>query len=251
MMSPPEEIGEAEPYNADEKATWFDVDSFSNFGLELPDPVKIAKSPKITPEEFVRVPMRYVCYLDHQGNIHFLRPTRKDRRIGELTISMNAENEINVGIDVNRIKINNTPDAIYSGNDDKFYFRDLRRTYAMFPGFGEAINERRDDVVADFLATGVVRFVGDFDINVIGHRNLLRMRAATDKIHSLSPEEMSRISPYITSLFSDELSYDNRKKTIVVESNRGLGLVLAALEERVYRTSITMHRVIAASVTPI
>lgn len=143
------------------------------------------------------------------------------------------------------ITINNIPDAIYSQEEDRLYFRKLESITGIFKGIDQLYKEATKEEIEGFLGNDFISLYNDYSEEDVKKANRKRIALALKTLSSLDEDDRESIFKYIEE-YCPELEKEDNKFKIGTEDE--LKLLLYGIEQRFYTTSVTKEKRIANSV---
>ena len=138
-------------------------------------------------------------------------------------------------------------DCYYVKNIDKSYFRNLNAITSIFDGINILYREATNQEVEDFLGMEMINVADGFTKDDVKTANRRRIKEATERYRSFSPEQKAKIPSYI-SKYCPHI-YDEANHQFNVNDENALTDLLNVLNQRYYTTEIDDEKRLANSVT--
>lgn len=140
-------------------------------------------------------------------------------------------------------------DCYYIKDTDKLYFRNLNAITSIFEGINILYREATNQEVEDFLCMDMINVADGFCKDDVKTANRRRIKEATERYRSFSPEQKDKIPSYI-SKYCPHI-YNEATGQFDVNDENGLTDLLNVLNQRYYTTEIDNEKRLANSVTKI
>lgn len=144
--------------------------------------------------------------------------------------------DIEIKEERNQIIINDYPDAIYSIDEDKLYFKKLENIGSIFKGIVELYREATNDEIEKFLHSDFVNTSANFFAKDVKVSNRKRIALVSDALDRLPKDEKRKIITY-TRKYCPHLSY--KKDRFQISSDKELKDLLYGIQEKYFTTEIT------------
>ena len=138
-------------------------------------------------------------------------------------------------------------DCYYKRNADKLYFKNLNAITSIFDGINILYREATNQEVEEFLEMDMINVADGFSKDDVKTANRRRIKEATERYHSFSPEQKAKIPSYI-SKYCPHI-YDEAAGKFNVNDENNLTDLLNVLNQRYYTTEIDDEKRLANSVT--
>ncbi len=138
-------------------------------------------------------------------------------------------------------------DCYYKRNADKLYFKNLNAITSIFDGINILYREATNQEVEEFLEMDMINVADGFSKDDVKTANRRRIKEATERYQSFSPEQKAKIPSYI-SKYCPHI-YDEGTKKFNVNDESNLTDLLNVLNQRYYTTEIDDEKRLANSVT--
>ena len=234
-----------EPTNVLDEEQWFFVDKFSKTNYCL----KLLNDNSINSVDFVEInkvnPERMDYLIAYQNGVDFYF-----QRIFKYTVIRNKK-FVHIGDDVeikeekNAIELSDVPDAIYSKNEDRLYFRKLETIAPIFRGIDELYREATEEEVENFLGNKFIKLQDGFSAVQVKKSNRKRIAMAMDTLNKFNKKQKKMIFEYTNDYFPD-LKFDG--KSFEVSNEEDLKNLLYGIEQRFYTTPVTKEKRCASAV---
>ncbi len=147
----------------------------------------------------------------------------------------------------NVLVIKEGADCYYIKDTDKLYFRNLNAITSIFDGINILYREATNQEVEEFFNMEMINVSDGFTKDDVKTANRRRIKEATERYSSFSPEQKARIPSYISKycphIFNEATSQFN------VNDENSLTDLLNVLNQRYYTTEIDDEKRLANSVT--
>lgn len=143
------------------------------------------------------------------------------------------------------ITLNEWPDAIYAGEEDRLYFRKLTSVTKIFTNIDQLYREATEDETKSFLDRNFITLKSDFSSEQVKTANRKRIALAEDTLSCLEQSEQEEIFSYIGEYCPDLKCADG---SFEVENEVDLKMLLFGIEQRFYTTPVGNEKRIANSV---
>ena len=143
--------------------------------------------------------------------------------------------------------IKSDADCFYKKNADKLYFKNLNAITSIFDGINILYREATNQEVEEFLEMEMINVADGFTKDDVKTANRRRIKEATERYHSFSPEQKAKIPSYISKYCPHIYDEETSKFNVNDESN--LTDLLNVLNQRYYTTEIDDEKRLANSVT--
>ena len=138
-------------------------------------------------------------------------------------------------------------DCYYIKDTDKLYFRNLNAITSIFDGINILYREATNQEVEEFFNMEMINVSDGFTKDDVKTANRRRIKEATERYRSFSPEQKARIPSYISKycphIYTEATSQFN------VNDENSLTDLLNVLNQRYYTTEIDDEKRLANSVT--
>ncbi len=138
-------------------------------------------------------------------------------------------------------------DCYYKKNADKLYFKNLNAITSIFDGINILYREATNQEVEEFLEMDMINVADGFSKDDVKTANRRKIKEATERYHSFSPEQKAKIPSYI-SKYCPHI-YDEGTQKFNVNDENNLTDLLNVLNQRYYTTEIDDEKRLANSVT--
>ncbi len=138
-------------------------------------------------------------------------------------------------------------DCYYKKDEDKLYFKSLSSITSIFDGINVLYREATNQEVEEFLGMEMINVAEGFSKDDVKTANRRRIKEATERYHSFSPEQKAKIPSYI-SKYCPHI-YDETTNKFNVNDENNLTDLLNVLNQRYYTTEIDDEKRLANSVT--
>lgn len=138
-------------------------------------------------------------------------------------------------------------DCYYKKDEDKLYFKSLSSITSIFDGINVLYREATNQEVEEFLGMEMINVAEGFSKDDVKTANRRRIKEATERYHSFSPEQKAKIPSYISKYCPHIYDEGTQKFNVNDESN--LTDLLNVLNQRYYTTEIDDEKRLANSVT--
>jgi len=147
----------------------------------------------------------------------------------------------------NVLVIKEGADCYYVKDIDKLYFKNLNAITSIFDGINILYREATNQEVEDFLDMDMINVADGFTKDDVKTANRRRIKEATERYRSFSPEQKAKIPSYI-SKYCPHI-YDEANRQFNVNDENSLTDLLNVLNQRYYTTEIDDEKRLANSVT--
>ena len=155
--------------------------------------------------------------------------------------------ELVIENNVDRIVINNSPDAIYFKKEDRLIFRNLATISSIFNGIDILYKEATQEEVQKFLDFNFIKLSDGYDIQKIGKNNRKRIALALSTFEKMSDDDKDAIFDYIQD-YCTELKFEKSTKNFEISSETEMKFLLYGIEQRFYTTVYGKEKRLANSV---
>lgn len=222
---------------------WYYIPEFSktDFSIDIVqerfDPVDFYK---FAAGDFNRI--AYV-FVEERDELYFQNITKSKLIRHKRIVHMGEEFKYDEG--GMSITLNEWPDAIYTREEDRLYFRKLTSVTKIFTGIDQLYREATEDETKKFLERNFITLKSDFSSERVKTANRKRIALAEDTLSGLEETEQEKIFSYIgeycPALKCAEGSFE-------VENESDLKMLLFGIEQRFYTTPVGKEKRIANSV---
>lgn len=147
----------------------------------------------------------------------------------------------------NVLVIKEGADCYYIRDADKLYYRSLNAITSIFDGINVLYREATNQEVEEFLEMDMINVAAGFSKDDVKTANRRRIKEASERYHSFSPEQKAKIPSYI-SKYCPHI-YDEATSKFNVNDENNLTDLLNVLNQRYYTTEIDDEKRLANSVT--
>ena len=147
----------------------------------------------------------------------------------------------------NVLVIKEGADCYYIRDADKLYFKSLNAITSIFDGINVLYREATNQEVEEFLEMDMINVAAGFSKDDVKTANRRRIKEASERYHSFSPEQKAKIPSYI-SKYCPHI-YDETTSKFNVNDENNLTDLLNVLNQRYYTTEIDDEKRLANSVT--
>lgn len=226
-----------------DKGEWFEIEEIStqSYAIDLvTSEFELLDFDLLDKRDFEKIDYLFV----KSGNVIFFQNISKSKlaikkRIGSFGELYRYESQSN------QLVVNEFPDAIYSKEENKLYFRRLESIVGIFKGISELYREATDEETENFLQNDFLSLQNGYSTTNVKTANRKRIALAMQTLAVLSDEERKNIFQYIGD-YCPDLKTDNNKFSIGNEDE--LKMVLFGIEQRFYTTPVGGEKRIANSV---
>ncbi|MBO7047258.1 MAG: DUF4868 domain-containing protein [Prevotella sp.] len=138
-------------------------------------------------------------------------------------------------------------DCYYKKDADKLYFKNLTSITSIFDGINILYREATNQEVEEFLKMDMINVADGFTKDDVKTANRRRIKEASERYRSFSPEQKAKIPSYI-SKYCPHI-YDETTSKFNVDDENNLTDLLNVLNQRYYTTEIDDEKRLANSVT--
>lgn len=234
-----------EPTNVLDDEQWFFIDGFSNkdYCIEMLkeqyfNSTDYAELNKVEPEK-----ISYLVAYQNENEYYFQKvyPTSmiRDKRfvfIGD---------EIEIREERNGVMLNDIPDAVYTKDEDRLYFRKLETIASIFTGIDVLYREATEEETEAFLSEKFIDLQEGYSAADVKKANRKRIAMAINTLHNFSKKQKKEIFQYTREYFPD-LEYDG--KSFKIKGEEDLKNLLFGIEQRLYTTPVTKEKRCASAV---
>lgn len=225
-----------------EEDKWHFINNFSSTDYAMPILKEIGDSVDYT--QYSSTDSNDIVHIIAcQGNYLCLQGISKSKVIKRKFITINETVRLEENSDV--LFVREFPDAIYSCNDDRLYFKTLRSISSLFKNISNLYREATNEEVDIFLQNDFIRLEGNFNKDSVGIPNRRRIVMVSEILNDMSEEKRSDVFTYING-YVPTLNYSEGAFTI--SSDDDLKSLLYGIDERFYTTPISKERRIARSI---
>lgn len=152
---------------------------------------------------------------------------------------------------VNRLIINEQPDAIYFKGDDTLVFRNLATISGIFKGIDSLYREATKQETETFLQSKFIELKNNYDASKTSMPNRKRIALAMDPLAKMSAQDKVDILSYIGDYSDQKLKFDQTTKKFEISTDDELKLLLYGIEQRFYTTLFGKEKRLANSIQPL
>lgn len=152
---------------------------------------------------------------------------------------------------LNRLVINQNPDAIYFKDSDTLIFRNLATITSIFEGIDQLYKEATQEDSENFLKEAFISLTNNFDVHKVSKPNRKRIALVMETLAKMPSQDKIGICNYIQSYCSDTLKFDKKSSSFELSSDNELKLLLYGIEQRFYTTAYGKEKRLANSVQAI
>ena len=138
-------------------------------------------------------------------------------------------------------------DCYYKKDADKLYFKNLTSITSIFDGINILYREATNQEVEEFLKMDMINVADGFTKDDVKTANRRRIKEASERYRSFSPEQKAKIPSYINKYCPH--IYDETTSKFNVDDENNLTDLLNVLNQRYYTTEIDDEKRLANSVT--
>lgn len=138
-------------------------------------------------------------------------------------------------------------DCYYKKDTDNLYFKNLNSITSIFDGINVLYREATNQEVEEFLDMEMINVADGFTKDDVKTANRRRIKEATERYRSFSPEQKAKIPSYI-SKYCPHI-YDEATCHFNINDENNLTDLLNVLNQRYYTTEIDDEKRLANSVT--
>jgi len=146
--------------------------------------------------------------------------------------------------------INDEPDAIYIGIEDRLYFKNLHYLTRIFKGIDTLFRAATDVETQAFLRSNYIALGKNYSYNKVMTENRKRIVMAVETLKNFSDIERENIFEYVKEYCGD-LTYDHKNKSFAIGSEKDLRSLLWGIEQRYYTTKVGGEKRVAQKVAKI
>lgn len=222
---------------------WYYIPEFSktDFSIDIVqerfDPVDFYK---FAAGDFNRI--AYV-FVEERDELYFQNITKSKLIRHKRIVHMGEEFKYDEG--GMSITLNEWPDAIYTREEDRLYFRKLTSVTKIFTGIDQLYREATEDETKKFLERNFITLKSDFSSERVKTANRKRIALAEDTLSGLEETEQEKIFSYIGEYCPALKCADG---SFEVENETDLKMLLFGIEQRFYTTPVGKEKRIANSV---
>lgn len=234
-------------HNLDEEA-WFKIEEFSKKPYCI-DILKANFDSKIyadlKKEQFSKI--AYLIAI--QGKDFYFQKVMPSLFIRRKIVIFGEVAEVENG--VNRLVINQNPDAIYVKDSDTLIFRNLATITSIFDGIDQLYREATQQETEKFLKEPFITLKNNFDVDKVSKPNRKRIALAMETLAKLPRKDQIDMCAYIQGYCNEKLKYDKKINKFELSSDNELKLLLYGIEQRFYTTQFGQEKRLANSVQAI
>lgn len=239
-------IQDSVPYSARTllgEGEWYYIEEFSKTDFSI-DIVR-ERSDSVDFEKFAAKDFDKIAYVfvEEGDELYFQNITRSKLIRHKRIVHMGEEFKYDEGR--MSITLNEWPDAIYAGEEDRLYFRKLTSVTKIFTGIDQLYREATEDETKSFLDRNFITLKSDFSSEQVKTANRKRIALAEDTLSCLEQSEQEEIFSYIGEYCPDLKCADG---SFEVENEVDLKMLLFGIEQRFYTTPVGNEKRIANSV---
>ncbi|MDM1718905.1 ATP F0F1 synthase synthase [Acinetobacter towneri] len=224
--------------------SWFKIDNFSQqpFFLNfLGKQFVSSEYNSISKSKYKDI--AYLCSV--QDGEYFFQKVTPSSYVTKTFLALGDELVIENNVD--RIVINNSPDAIYFKKEDRLIFRNLATISSIFNGIDILYKEATQEEVQKFLDFNFIKLSDGYDIQKIGKNNRKRIALALSTFEKMSDDDKDAIFDYIQD-YCTELKFEKSTKNFEISSETEMKFLLYGIEQRFYTTVYGKEKRLANSV---
>ena len=210
--------------------SWFKVDNFSKrkFFLDFLEKQFISSEYNSIPKSKYK-DIIYLCSV--QDSEYFFQKITPSSYVTKTFLALGDELVIEDNID--RVVINQLPDAIYFKKEDRLIFRNLATISSIFKGIDMLYKEATQEEVQQFIDLGFIKVSNGYDAQKVGKQNRKRIALALATFTAMSNDEKDTIFDYVQE-YCENLNFDKSAKKFEISSEEDMKFLLYGIEQRFY-----------------
>jgi len=237
------------PYEPDhnlDEDSWFKIEQFSQqpFCIDLlKESVDSKDFDDLKKENFPKIDFIFSL----QGDDLFFQKITPSLYVDKKGIFYIGE-AVKIDEGINRLIINEQPDAIYFKQHDLLVFRNLARISSIFKGIDLLYREATQQETESFLMSNFISLKDDYNANKVSKPNRKRIALAQNTLDGMSQEDKLGVLSYINDYCGDHLIYNEENQQFEISTDDDLKLLLYGVEQRFYTTKYGKEKRLANSI---
>lgn len=183
--------------------------------------------------------IEYICA--YEEGVFFFQRMLKNSILSKKCLVLGNETKLEKD---KSIVINDLPDAIYSREKDRLYFRKIETIMPIFRGIEELYREATKEDVKKFLDSDFIKLVEGYNVDEVKKLNRKRIAVVLEILKEFNKEQRKDVLEY-THKYYPKLEYNKKKFSIGNEDD--LKYLLWGIEQRYYTTPVTKEDRVANS----
>lgn len=231
-------------HNLDEDS-WFKIQNFSRERYCLPilqKPFDSKEYDSLGKERFSTI--AYICGV--QGDDFYFQKVTPSLFLKRKMISFGEVAVVEEGLE--RLVVNEVPDAIYFAKSDTLIFRNLAAISSIFPGIDELYREATQAEVKAFLQSDFISLENGFVAEKVSKPNRKRIALAMATLDALPAQNKAGMLAYINEYCGNKVKYRKADGAFEISDDDSLKLLIYGIEQRFYTTQFGQERRLANSV---